>query len=59
VSGQHSANSVEYCPDIGQEGDSVPTVTELVEDFADLSVIITILHENVPQECQLRRQVVS
>jgi hypothetical protein len=57
VSGQHSANSVEYGPDIGQEGDNVPIVVGLtdvgtpIEDSADLS-------ENVFQEHQFRRQAV-
>jgi hypothetical protein len=41
VSGQHSADSIEYSPDIGQEGDSVTIVVGLVgvettvEDSAD------------------------
>jgi hypothetical protein len=30
VSGQHSADSIEYSPDIGQEGDSVTIVVGLI-----------------------------
>jgi predicted transcriptional regulator len=59
VSGQHSADSVEYSPFIGQEDDSVrfiigPTdVRTTVENSVDLPVV-TVLPENVPQDYQIR-----
>jgi hypothetical protein len=62
--GQHSADSIEYSPDIGQEGDWVCIIIGLtdvqmrVEDSVDLAVIVTILPENVPQEHQLYLQAV-
>jgi hypothetical protein len=64
VPGQHSADSVEYRPDIGQEGDCVWIIIGLtdvrttVEDSVDLSVVVTILPKNVLQEHQLRLQAV-
>jgi hypothetical protein len=52
--GQHSADSVEYSPDIGQEGDRVWIIIgQTVGDSVDLPLIVTILPENVPQEHQI------
>jgi hypothetical protein len=58
--GQQSADSVEYSPDMMQEGDWVWFIVGLtdvrttVEDSANLPVAVTVLSENVPQEHQLR-----
>jgi hypothetical protein len=58
--GQHSADSVEYNPDLGLEGDYVWIIIGLtdvrttVQDSVDLPVVVTIVPENVPQEHQLR-----
>jgi hypothetical protein len=62
LSGQHSANSVKYSPDIGQEGDCVwiifglTDVREMIEDSVDLPVVVTVLAEDVLQEHQLCMQ---
>jgi hypothetical protein len=56
VSGQHSADSVEYSPNKRQEGDFAGLAIQLtemrmtVDGSVDLLVIVTILFGNVPQE---------
>jgi hypothetical protein len=60
----HSADLVEYRPDIWQEGDCVwiivglTDVQMMVEDSVYLLVVVTVLPENVHQEHQLNMQVV-
>ena len=62
MSGQHSADPVEYSPDKGQEGDSFSAVIRLiavgmaVEGPVDLPVVIAIASEDVLQELQLSTQ---
>jgi hypothetical protein len=64
VSGQHSAYTIEYVSDIGQEGDRVGLVVRLryertaVEGSVDLPVIVAILFEDVLQEHQLHHREV-
>jgi hypothetical protein len=58
VLGQHSADSVEYSPYIGQDGDWIiirmTDVWMIVEGSVGLLVVVTVLPEIVPQEHQLR-----
>jgi hypothetical protein len=64
VSGQYSADSVEYRPNIEQKGDwawliiRFTDIRTTAEDIVNLTVVVTVLSENASQEHQLRMQVV-
>jgi hypothetical protein len=64
MSGQYSADSVQYGSSIDQEGNRAGLIIQfadiwtMVEDIVNLPVFVTILSENVLQEHQLYMQAV-